>query len=290
MAWRLTESLDEFFDAAGTYLRSDPAQNTVLLTVLQTLRHSGGSVYGDDPPFFGWHESDGKVDGALLRTPPFPLLAAKLPPGTAASLITQLAGSGRKPTGANVNGADEPEVVTAWTAATGGSVTARSRSRLFRLTGLVPPDPLPAGTARTAAQGDFDLLADWHRAFHDEVGGGPGEHPERMVADKLSHGGLTVWEVDGKPVAMAGLTRAVAGVIRVAPVYTLPAHRQRGYGGAVTTAVSQSALDAGAAEVVLFTDLANPTSNALYQRLGYRPISDRVLLDLGVTGGPGASS
>jgi predicted GNAT family acetyltransferase len=46
----------------------------------------------------------------------------------------------------------------------------------------------------------------------------------------------------------------------------------------VTAAVSKAALDAGAAEVLLFTDLANPTSNALYQRLGYRPVADRILL------------
>ena len=92
--------------------------------------------------------------------------------------------------------------------------------------------------------------------------------------------GLTLWEADGEPVAMAGLTRTVAGVARVSGVYTPPAHRQRGFGGAVTAAVSRQALDAGAAAVVLYTDLANPTSNALYPRLGYRPVEDRVLLQL----------
>ena len=45
----------------------------------------------------------------------------------------------------------------------------------------------------------------------------------------------------------------------------------------VTAAVSQAALGAGVREVVLYTDLANPTSNALYQRLGYRPVEDRVI-------------
>jgi predicted GNAT family acetyltransferase len=67
--------------------------------------------------------------------------------------------------------------------------------------------------------------------------------------------------------------------MRVAPVYTPKQLRGRGYAGAVTAAVSQAALDAGAAEVSLFTDLANPTSNALYQRLGYRPLEDQVILE-----------
>jgi predicted GNAT family acetyltransferase len=78
---------------------------------------------------------------------------------------------------------------------------------------------------------------------------------------------------------MAGATPLVAGQIRVAPVYT-PAHlRGRGYAGAATVEVSQAALDAGAAEVVLFADLANPTSNGLYQRIGYRPVTDFALYD-----------
>jgi predicted GNAT family acetyltransferase len=67
-------------------------------------------------------------------------------------------------------------------------------------------------------------------------------------------------------------------MIRVGPVYTPPGLRHRGYAGAVTAAVSQAALDAGAAEVLLFTDLANPTSNSLYQNLGYQPVEDRVVL------------
>jgi predicted GNAT family acetyltransferase len=96
--------------------------------------------------------------------------------------------------------------------------------------------------------------------------------------ERLSYGGMIVWKVDGTPASIAGITRAVAGMVRVGPVYTPPALRQRGYAGAVTAAVSQAALDAGVREVVLYTDLANPTSNASYQRLGYRPVEDRVLM------------
>jgi predicted GNAT family acetyltransferase len=76
---------------------------------------------------------------------------------------------------------------------------------------------------------------------------------------------------------MAGLTRMAAGQVRVGPVYTPPRLRGKGYGGAVTAAVSQAARDAGASQVLLFTDLANPTSNALYQRLGYQPVEDRAI-------------
>jgi predicted GNAT family acetyltransferase len=98
------------------------------------------------------------------------------------------------------------------------------------------------------------------------------------VDERLGYGGLSVWEADGVPVSVAGITRAVVGMVRVGPVYTPPALRSRGYAGGATAAVSQAALDAGATQVVLYTDLANPTSNALYERLGYRPVEDRVVL------------
>ena len=80
---------------------------------------------------------------------------------------------------------------------------------------------------------------------------------------------------DGRPVSMAGTTRMEAGMVRVQYVYTPADHRAKGYAGGVTAAVTRAALDAGATDVVLFTDLANPTSNALYQRLGYSPVEDR---------------
>ena len=79
---------------------------------------------------------------------------------------------------------------------------------------------------------------------------------------------------------MAGVTRTGGGHgPRRTAVYTPPEQRGRGYGGAVTAAVTRAALDAGADDVVLFTDLANPTSNALYQRLGYRPVEDRTVVE-----------
>src|SRR5262249_44347842 len=123
-----------------------------------------------------------------------------------------------------------------------------------------------------------DLLLAWLHAFQAE-GGPEGPDPAgRVVSDQIGYGGLILWEHEGRPVSVAGRNRAAAGQARIGPVYTPPGLRGHGYGGAVTAAVTQAALDAGAEGTVLFTDLANPTSNTLYQRLGYRPLSDWALL------------
>lgn len=87
------------------------------------------------------------------------------------------------------------------------------------------------------------------------------------------------WERDGRTVAYSAVGKPINGMSRVGPVYTPPEERGNGYGTAVTAAVSQWALDAGAENVVLFTDLANPTSNAIYQRIGYRPAYDHTELE-----------
>jgi GNAT superfamily N-acetyltransferase len=280
MAWTLTRDLDEFWATAGDHLRAEPVLHTVPLTVLDSLFKRGPSAYGDDPPVYGWHESaDGLLDGAFLQTPPFPVLIATLPAGSPADLITRLGSNAKLPAAVNLSSADEAAFGAAWARAAHGRATAVQRSRLHRLERLVPPDPAPPGAARVAGPDDRDLLIEWLVAFGQEASTFA-ENATRTVDDRLSHDGLTLWEAGGSPVAMAGNTREVAGVVRIGPVYTLPAHRQRGYGGAVTAVASQAALDAGASAVVLFTDLANPTSNALYQRLGYRPVCDRVLLQL----------
>jgi RimJ/RimL family protein N-acetyltransferase len=281
MPWTLTRSLEDFLAVAGDYLRTEPVRNTVMLTIVESLRQRGPAVYSDTPPVFGWHTDAARLtDGALLQTPPHPVLLAALPEGSQHDLIRLLMENGSPLAAVNVAGPDEASFSEAWTAATaGGTVTARTRSRLFWLAELVPPDPAPPGSARVATDADLGLLVSWHAAFAAEAEAIAIE-PERTVRDRMSYDGIMLWEADAEPVAMAALSREVAGVTRVVTVYTPPGFRRRGYGGAITTAVSQAALDAGAARVVLYTDVANPTSNALYQRLGYRPVEDRVLLDL----------
>ncbi len=78
---------------------------------------------------------------------------------------------------------------------------------------------------------------------------------------------------------MAGRNKTAAGVARVGPVYTPIGHRRRGYGAAVTEACTRVALERDTQDVVLFADLSNPTSNAIYQQIGYRPLRDHLVID-----------
>jgi len=278
MAWTLTGDVAEYLTTAGDFLRSRAAENTVQLAATETVRVRGPAAFGDEAPLFGWWAAPGgPVTAAFMHTPPFGVTLTPAPADVAAALAETFAARGRFPAWVMADTTTAPSFAAAWERYTGQPARVGRRSRLYRLGRLLPPDPAPPGRARVATAADSGLLLDWLEAFGREADGHGGPDLQRTVADRLSYGGLTLWE-SGGPVSMAGVTRAVAGQARVGPVYTPPERRGKGFGGAVTAAVSQAAKDAGVGEVLLYTDLANPTSNALYQRLGYEPVSDSVQL------------
>jgi predicted GNAT family acetyltransferase len=281
MPWFLSDSLAEYAAAAGGMLRTHPGQNTILLAAAETLRARGTAAFGATAPLFGWWQRpDGQVSAAFLHTPPFPAALTSMSVEEAVALATVLSRRGRQLGGVNAEPAAAGAFATAWHQLTGEDVSVHMRSRLYQLGQLHPPEPMPPGQPRTAALADRGLIIAWCEAFHQEAQSGPEDVP-RMVDDRLGYGGLTLWETRGQPVSLAGLTRQAASQVRVGPVYTPPGQRGQGYGGAVTWAVSRAALAAGVTSVLLFTDLANPTSNALYQRLGYRAVSDRTIFAFG---------
>jgi predicted GNAT family acetyltransferase len=279
VSWTITDAVDEFLAEAGKFLDAEPARNTVILSVTDTLKAMAGS--GEARALFGWwREGSGPVSGAFMRTYAFPALLTSMSSEAAAELAATLTGAagGHALPGINAERQAAEAFAASWRQRTGDAATEHLRMRLYRLGWLIKPEPAPDGAPRVAGDRDRDLLIEWFGAFDSETGSPSGQDPAVVVDERLGYGGVTVWEAEGTPVSMAGATRVVRGMARVSHVYTPPSLRGRGYAGAVTAAVSQAALDAGAAEVVLYTDLANPTSNSLYQRLGYRPVEDRVVL------------
>ncbi|MFE9610214.1 GNAT family N-acetyltransferase [Streptomyces sp. NPDC006012] len=277
-AWYLTEDLGDFLTRAGDFLRSRPALHTVQLTVTDALRSRGPHVYGTENPLYGvLGEESGGVRAILMHTPPHPLNLTPLAPGEAEPLAALLLARGHRVPGVSAAQETAAAFTAAWErSATGVTCSLRQRQRLYRLGELTVPEPVPEGRARVVGPRDRELVRCWYEEFVAAVGQSASVASSAEWADsRIAYGGVTLWETpDGTPVALAGVTRRIAGQIRVAPVYT-PAHlRGRGYAGAVTVAVSRAAREAGAGEVLLFTDLANPTSNGLYQRIGYRPVAD----------------
>ena len=263
-------AVPEFARLARPLLDADPVRHTIALTGLDRL------CRGTERAAVLLTVHDGsEIVGAAQRTAGWPLVLSAVPPALAGAVEEAAAAADPDVEAANGPVTEVEAFAAARTARTGTAWRVTMRQRLFRLDTLTPPAGV-AGAARPAGERDVDLLADWTVAFVREALSGvrPSSDERPSLRDAVARGGLTLWEVDGRPVAYASTRPPVAGMSRIGPVYTPPEHRCHGYGGAVTAAAARWALDRGAAHVALFTDLANPTTNRLYPRLGFRPVHD----------------
>ena len=150
--------------------------------------------------------------------------------------------------------------------------------RIYRLDRVIAPRPvhgfLRACDPNSAA--DFAVTARWFEAFNRDVGEDEALPDPARVLGRPGQG-LFFWEHQ-RPVSMAGFSGATRNGIRIGRVYTPPELRRQGYASACVAALSQRLLDEGRKFCFLYTDLANPTSNRIYQEIGYRPVCDAVVV------------
>ncbi len=281
----------DFLAAASGWLERDPVLCTVIATNAQRLaRHEeSGRPRQDHPSWWAVsRDEDGEVTGVAMGTAPFvpyPPYLLPMPDDAARQLAQALRDRGVVVTAAN--GAMPTTQVFADEVAgfTGATVEIYERTRLFHLPALVDP-AVPSGRLRVAGRDDTELCLAWFRDFIvavDEVAGrvvepGGGEHFERSdIEDRIDAGAIWLWEDAGEIVHLTAANQPAFGVVRIGPVYTPAEHRGRGYASAAVAAVSREALGVGH-RACLFTDQANPTSNHVYEALGYRPVVDMVNL------------
>ncbi|HEY8108097.1 MAG TPA: GNAT family N-acetyltransferase [Gaiellaceae bacterium] len=266
-----------FFAEAEPLLLADEARHNLILGIAGQVRDG---AYAD---FRLWLVRDGAdVAAAAVQTPPYNLILAQpRSPLALAGLAEAVAGE-QLP---GVVGA-EPEAVEfaeLWTTHTGVPARTNMRQGIYAVE-RVEPSPPPPGSARVATATDRELALRWLIAFAEEAlhEGAPGtDRADAVVDHRLSSpwAGILLWENGGEPVSMAGWGGPTPNGIRVGPVYTPSELRGRGYATALTAELSQQLLDGrlfdrGRRFCFLYTDLANPTSNAIYERIGYRRVAE----------------
>lgn len=272
---RAHDETGTFRSAVYDWFAADPVRHTMVLSVLARLLGDPAA----EPVMVTAHEGR-ELRAAVVRTAPWPLLVSGLPAELAGPVAALLADVDSGLPG--VIGPCEPAeaFAGAWARHTGASPREVSAGRLYELDELRPP--AVAGGMRLATEADLPVLRGWLREFQRDAAGhtrGARRIDEKLRRSLALGDGLAVWEVDGTPVSMASANAPVADMSRVVSVYTPPGLRGRGYGSAITAAVSRWALDAGARHVALFTDLANPTANRIYRKIGYRPVLDTCELE-----------
>ena len=274
MEVRLYRSADEFRAIAEPLYRRDPIAHTIELTLLT------GAIFPEDSLLITvWDDSE--PVGAALQTPPYPLACNGIPADAADGVAAQLVRL--RPQLDGVRGMRDNAVAfaDAWRAATGRVGVVAVEERLYRLAELHTPGGV-AGAPRLATDDEHRLLVDWvERFFGETFGHHRNDDAGEAFIDAANRKGdqFMLWTVDETPVSMAMLRAPAACVSRIGPVFTPQDRRGHGYGSAVTAAACTLAHRSRTADVVLFADLANPTSNKIYQRIGFEPVVDSVRID-----------
>lgn len=280
-----------FLAAAEVHLAQDPVLTTVVSTVThkELAADAAGRPRPEHPRWWVVVRDGAEVVGLAMRTAPFPpyaLFVLPMPDEAARALARAVHARGEHVGG--VNGARAAAEALAGESARlqDGSVAVEEHTRLFELATLVAPAPVP-GRLRTAYSGDIDLVSAWFDAFEAdaaEQAGRPAPDGAGLrfeaddLAPRIDEGRVWLWEDEhGEVVHLTGAQQPAFGVTRVGPVYTPPARRGRGYASAGVAAVADGFVADGV-RVCLFTDQANPTSNRIYQALGFEPVVDMVNL------------
>ncbi len=269
-----------FRQDALPFLSVHEAENNLILGLSAQIDNR---PINDIPPYFVTIWQGDTLALVAMRTPPRSVLLS-LPaqnvdvPGALKALAADVhALYGDDIPGANGEKQLVHQFGQAWQAHTNIPYQVDMPQRIYKLTTLTVPD-VP-GKLRRVTQDDRALLIKWHNAFYAEAIGkiSAREDMEKIVDTLLvpePHREIYLWVVEGQPVSMAGFGGPTPHGMRVGPVYTPPEYRRRGYGGAVTAGVTALILAGGRTFAFLYTDLGNPTSNKIYQDIGYRPVMD----------------
>ena len=161
----MTGDLEQYRAEVGDFLRADPAENTVLISVAETLRERGADAYGGGVRFGWWRSGEGAIQGVFQQTAPLPVLLSAMPEQAAGELAATLADQNVVLSGVTGDRETAEAFADTWESRTGASANVAMRQRLYRLARLVPPDPIPAGTARVATPEDRGLVLAWFEEF-----------------------------------------------------------------------------------------------------------------------------
>lgn len=292
MAYRVERSTDpaDFLELAGGHLATEPVLSTVVSTTLERAVADPSPV--DHPRWWAAlvDERTDEVVGVAMRTAPFrpyPLYLLPMPTAAAEAFGAWLLA--HEPDVAHANGvrASVEAVLGVLADDRGGSTRVLEHDRLWEATSVLPPTGVRGG-ARAATLDDLDLVTAWCLDFMpaaDRQAGRPpregeGEHLDREYArGKIERGLMWLWEDKGEVVHLTGWNPPALGVARVGPVYTPVEHRGHGYAAALVAQVTERILSDGA-RACLFTDVDNPVSNGVYERIGYRPVAEMVRMEV----------
>ena len=145
----------------------------------------------------------------------------------------------------------------------------------------VLPSPPPGLAVRMADGADADLLFPLQKGYElEEVVISPAHFSEgqcmRSLRLSLREQLVAVAELSGRPVGKAGTNARGYKVDQIGGVYTVPEERGKGIGAVVVSELLDRVFTEKR-EACLFVKKHNRSAIALYERLGFAPVTDYVI-------------
>lgn len=279
MPIELLTSAEDFLSRTHSLRAADAFRTNILGSVATTV--ADGSLTYDD--YLWWVATDdhGRVIGAAMRTAPHGMVLSPMP----IEAITELARAVSThddglPSVSGPVSVVENFIEQYRRTRSKGSVRESRIEEEHLLYALRALDiPTVEGEMTAAVPNDLDVIFEWYRNFGQDTGVFM-PNPQGSIRAGMGRGSYRFWVVGGEKVSMAGHAPLVetptGSIARIGPVYTPRAHRRNGYAGALTAALSKELLAKGA-KVMLYTDARNPTSNSIYQKIGFEMIDQNAL-------------
>lgn len=250
---------------AGEFLASQPVWHNLILTILHAR------VAQPEPGRYWVAMERERVVGVALQSPlTFAATLTPMDKQVATAIVDAIVEADVPLPGINGEAATAAAFAGHWSERRKSAATPFQGNRLYELLEAGEVAGVE-GQLRQALPRDRSLMVHWTRAFQIEIDE-PTDGTELRVDRGLAAGEFWLWE-SGEPMSMAVSRKPVESVVRVAGVYTPPEKRNCGYASACVHALSKHMHDAGY-RCALYTDLANPTSSSIYQRIGYRAVSE----------------
>jgi predicted GNAT family acetyltransferase len=271
------ESIDTYYEVAYPFLMKRELENGLFLTILSNIKENF-KHYGQEPPILTTITEDNEVKLISFRTPPYnQVLSFSLDLRTVDILIDALIVRESELPGVLGPKAESERFAKLWSEKQNLNYKIIMNERLYKLE-EVSEETLGKRKFKLGDSTDEDLILQWGKEFMLEA------LPERdkemiegslkRMRNRISENRIFLLFDKDKPVSMAQKAGKTPNGIGINGVYTPPSLRRRGYATECVAKLSQYLLDEGNNYCFLFTDLSNPTSNSIYQKIGYYPITD----------------
>jgi predicted GNAT family acetyltransferase len=268
----------EFLRVAGKWLEEREVENSMMLGLAMQIER--GQWPSEPPPTMITVAATTGLVAAAMATPPWPVklyVPGDAPAGPLELVAAAFSDAGQTLDGCMGSHGAANIFAEIWSGRTGQRIVRKCDQRIYELHKVAPPGRI-AGAARGTRTDDLDILAQWVFEFNREVGQKRDVSSCRVSAEQsIVNAQSYLWEDRGQPVCMAFARRPTRRGMGIGSVYTPPRHRRHGYASALVAWLSQRQLDAGREFCCLYTDASNPTSNSIYQKIGYVPVADSTL-------------